>query len=120
MADRARRADAPGGPGVAARRCRGGEGGKGPLLGDEIASRGADRLPLERLVHPFMGAVLLRMGGEDALVLNAEPQPPDVELRESMDAGGGEGHAVVGANGPRQAVLAKEAIEDGTHAVAPG
>src|SRR5713101_3015178 len=37
-----------------------------------------------------------------------------------MDAGGGEGDAVVGANGPRQPVLAKEALEDGADALALG
>ena len=30
-----------------------------------------------------------------------------------MDAGGGEWHAIVGPNGPREPILVKEAIEDG-------
>jgi hypothetical protein len=42
------------------------------------------------------------------------------ELREAVDTGGGERHAVVSANGPRQAVLAKEAIENGPDTLALG
>jgi hypothetical protein len=34
-------------------------------------------------VHPLVGAVLLRVGGEDALVLNAQAQPADIELGEA-------------------------------------
>ena len=71
-------------------------------------------------MHPFVGAVLLGTGGQDSLVLNAEAQPPHVELREAVDTGRGERHAVVGANGARQPVLAKEAIEDGADALALG
>jgi hypothetical protein len=37
-----------------------------------------------------------------------------------MNPGGGEGHAVVGADRAWQAILAKEAIEDGAHALALG
>lgn len=37
-------------------------------------------------------------------------------MREAVDAGGGEGHPVVGANGPRQPILVKEAIENAADA----
>src|SRR6266446_1749486 len=81
---------------------------------------GPRRRGLEGPMHPFVGAVLLRTGGQNPLVLNAQPDPPHVELREAVDAAGGERHAVVGANGPRQPVLAKEAIEGGSDALALG
>src|SRR4030095_9097682 len=56
----------------------------------------------------------------DPLVLNAEADPPDVELREAVDARGGERHPIVGPNGARQSVLAKETIEDGADPLALG
>ncbi len=71
-------------------------------------------------MHPFVGAVLLGTGGQDPLVLNAQQQPPHVELRETVDPRRGERHPVVGANGSRQAVLPEEAIEDGPDAEALG
>jgi hypothetical protein len=89
------------------------EGGEGALLGGEARARRATRRCLERLVHPLVGAVLFRVGGEDPLVLNAQPQPPDVELRKPVNAGRGEGHAVVGANRARQPVLPEQPVEDG-------
>ena len=49
------------------------------------------RIAFEGLVHALVGAILLRLRGPDALVLDAEPQPPDVELGEAVDARGGEG-----------------------------
>src|SRR2546428_13061942 len=55
------------------------------LLGRERRSRGPNRFRLERLVHPLVRAVLLRRRGSDALMLNAEPQPPDIELRQAVN-----------------------------------
>ena len=78
------------------------------------------RIAFEGLVHALVGAIRLRLRGPDALELDAEPQPPDVELREAVDARGGEGDPVVGANGMRQAVVTEETLEDGPHAVALG
>jgi hypothetical protein len=43
-------------------------------LGDEGGAGRANRVPFERFVHPLVRAVLLRLGGKDALVLNAQPQ----------------------------------------------
>jgi len=94
------------------------EGVEGPLLGDEGGAGRANCIPFERFVHPLVGAVLLGLGGEDALVLNAQAQPPDVELREAVNARGGEGHAVVGADGAGQGTLAEQPVEDRAHAVA--
>src|SRR5207237_9201684 len=53
----------------------------------------------------------------DPLVLNAQAQPPDVELRQPVNAVRGEGDPVVGANRARQPILAKQAIEDRAHPV---
>jgi len=52
----------------------------------------------------------------NALMLDAEAHPPDVELREAMDATRGEGDPVVGPHGARQAELAEGAL----HPVARG
>lgn len=82
------------------------ERGEGPLLGAQRAAGRADNLGLERPMHPFVRPVLPGRGGEDALMLNAQPQPPDVELGDPVDPSGGEGDAVVGTNGARQPVLA--------------
>ena len=48
----------------------------------------------------------------NALMLDAEPHPPDVELREAMDATRGEGDAVVRAHRARQAELPEGPLED--------
>jgi hypothetical protein len=65
-----------------------------------------------------VGAILLGGGGANALVLDPQPHPPDVELREAVDAAGREGHAVVCANGPRQPELAEGVFEDGSRSPA--
>jgi hypothetical protein len=90
------------------------------LLAREARLRWPARLAFEGLVHPLVSTVLLRVSGQDPLMLDAQPEPPHVQLREAVDAGGGEGHAVIGANGARQPVLPKEPIEDGAHAHAFG
>ena len=46
-----------------------------------------------------MDTVLLRMGGQDALVLNPQPHPPNVQLRQPMNPRRGERHAVIRADG---------------------
>ncbi len=93
---------------------------EGALLGDQVILGWSRRRSLERSMHPLVGPVLLGTGGQNPLVLNAQPYPPYVELREAVDADGGERHAVVDANSPGQPVLAKEAIEEGADALAPG
>lgn len=50
---------------------------------------------LERSVHAFMAAVLLRLTRFDELGSDAERDPPDRELGESCDGRGSEGMAVV-------------------------
>lgn len=64
-----------------------------------------------------MGSVLLRVRREDPLVLNAQAEPPHVELGEPVNPGRGKGHAIVRADRPGQPVLAKEPLEDRTHPV---
>src|SRR5438067_13351083 len=96
------------------------KGVESTLLTQEAGLRRTTGFALESFVHPLVRAVLLWMRGQDALVLDAEPQPPDAESGERVDAGGGEGHAVIGTNGVRQPVLPKEPIENGVDAVALG
>jgi hypothetical protein len=69
-------------------------------------------------VHALVRAILLRLARQDPLVLNAETHPPDIQLGESVNAGGRERDAIVGADRPRQAMRAKEAIKDRAHALA--
>jgi hypothetical protein len=67
-----------------------------------------------------MRTVLLGPARENALVLNAQAHPPDVELREPVDARRGERDAVVRANRPWQPVGTEQSVEDGAHAVPYG
>lgn len=83
-----------------------------PLLRGGIGPWRANGGALQRPVHALMRAVLLRSSRMDALMLNAEPHPPDIELRQAMDAGRGERHPVVGADGQGQSILAEGALEE--------
>ena len=71
-------------------------------------------------MHPFVRAVLLRRRGSGALMLNAEPQPPDIELRQAVNPRRRERDAIVGANRVRQTVLAEQPVEDRAHAESLG
>jgi len=53
---------------------------------------------LERSMHAFVSAVLLRFAGLDTLREDAKSYPPGGELGESAQGVGGEGRAVVGAD----------------------
>ena len=90
-----------------------------PLLGRQIGPRGTNGPAPERAMHAFVRAVLLRAPRMNALMLNAEAHPPDVEIRAAVNGRGGEGHAVVRANGPGEAVGVERAPEDrpGQHAM---
>jgi hypothetical protein len=46
------------------------------LLLEDIGGGRLGRLTLEREMHPFVAAILLRMARLAALDLDAEPQPP--------------------------------------------
>src|SRR6266852_3584564 len=91
---------------------------EGPLLRRQPTPRWANRLGLQRFVHALVRAILLRMRGQDPLVLNAESQPPHIEGRQAMNRDRREGHAVVSADRPRQAVRAEQSIEDRADAIA--
>jgi hypothetical protein len=65
-------------------------------------------------VHTLVATVLLRMARLDALDRNAEPEPPHRQLGEiEQGIGTGKGHAIVGADGQRQAALAEQALKGG-------
>src|SRR5689334_14529833 len=84
------------------------------LLLKAVCACGPGCLFLQGQMHPLMASILLRMAGLDALDLDAEPQPPDGELRKVEEpVGAGEGDAVVGADCARQATLAKELLKGG-------
>src|SRR5882762_4067593 len=87
------------------------EGIEDALLEVEIGRRRFRDLGLERLVHAFVGTVLLRTTWRDALMSDPELQPPDVQSAEAVNPCRGKRCAVVAANGPGQAMLAKQAQE---------
>lgn len=70
------------------------EGVEDALLHAEIRGRRSDRARLERAVEPFMRAVLLRTPGCDALVCDAELQPPHVKAVEPVNPRRGKGRTV--------------------------
>src|SRR5256884_9493679 len=69
-----------------------------PLLRGEGAPRWARGLGLERLVHPLVPPVLLRMRGLDELRMNAEADPPHGEGREAAQGPRGKRRAVIVAD----------------------
>src|SRR5437016_9130491 len=75
------------------------------LLRRETARGRPGRLRFQRAMHPFMPAVLIRAPGLDELRQDPEADPPRRELRQARQRGGGERHAVVAANPPRQPIL---------------
>jgi len=84
---------------------------EGALLGSERGAWGATGADFEGAMHALVRAILLRRRGVNALVLDPEAHPPDVELREPMDATGREGHTVVGPDRPRQPERAEGVLE---------
>lgn len=71
---------------------------EGALLGRERGAEGPNGPALERAMHAFKGAVLLRTAGMNPPVLNAQAHPPGVEIREAVNRLRGERHAVVRAD----------------------
>lgn len=63
-------------------------------------------------MHAFMTPGLLWVSRLDQLGRDAETDPPDREQRQAAERGGREGHAVVGADDPREAEFLEEAHED--------
>ena len=72
---------------------------------------------LERLVHPFVSAVLLGTAWGDALVSDPELEPPHVEPIQAVNSRRGEGSAVVAADGIGEAVFTKQTQELGFDAL---
>lgn len=65
-----------------------------------------------------MTSVLLRVARLDAFDCNTKSEPPHRELGEvEQGVGTGEGHAVVGANGERQAALEEQTLEGSNYRV---
>ena len=89
------------------------EGVESSLLGFMVLLGRASRFPFERFVHPLMTPVLLRPSWSDPFVGNAQLDPPDREFGQAADGLGGEGHALVGADGLGQAELGEDALEHG-------
>ena len=84
---------------------------EGALLGVEVGSRRPGGARLERFVEAFVGPILLGAAGRDALVGDAELEPPDVEPVEAVNAGGGEGRAGVTADRVGEAAGAEQVAE---------
>src|SRR5689334_4461076 len=88
------------------------EGIEALLLLQTVAARRAGGLLLEGQMHALMAAVLLRMPRLDALDGNAKPKPPHRELGEiEQGIGTGKGHAIVRADGERQATFAEQSFK---------
>src|SRR5690606_39885813 len=82
------------------------------LLLQKVEGGGGGGFGLECQVHALMAAVLLRLAGADPLQTDAEPQPPNGELRQSEQGlGAGEGCSVVGAHCAGQAELLEDPLE---------
>jgi len=86
------------------------------LLSPEVSLGRPCGTGFESSVHTLVAAVLLGLAGLDELGEDAEADPPDREPGEAAERVGGEGGAVVGADTLGQAVLAEEALEDGSGA----
>ena len=89
------------------------EGIEDALLGVQIRGRRLGRAGFEGLVEAVVGAILLRAPGRDALMGDAELEPPDVEPVEPMDAGGSKRGPIVTADRLGQPAGPKELPEVG-------
>ena len=90
------------------------EGVEAGLLLEAVAAWRAGGFLLQGEVHALVAAVLLGTAWLDAFDGDAEAEPPDRELGEvEQSIGTGEGDAVVGADGERQAAFGKQPLEGG-------
>src|SRR5581483_3202202 len=84
------------------------------LLLQDVGSSGSSGFLLERQVHAFMAAVLLRMTGTDALDADAKTQPPDRKLGKIEEpVGRGERNTIVGADGLGQTPFFEKTLKSG-------
>jgi len=72
---------------------------EGTLLGFPGAGRRRCGGEFEGEMHPLVAAILLWLAGLDVLVTDTEFEPPGGELRETCRGLGGEGRAIVRADG---------------------
>ena len=93
------------------------EGVEDPLLELRIRCRGLGDLRFQYPMHALMGAVLLRTRGRNALMDDAQLQPPRVEAIQSVNAVRGEGRPVVTADRVRSSVRAEESPHLAVHAL---
>ena len=92
----------------------GDEGIKAGLLLQPVGRRGLRGLFLQREMHPFVPAILLRMPRFDAFDLDPEPQPPDREFAQAVErVRRRKGRPIVGADGAGQAEIFECALKDG-------
>src|SRR5882724_7609551 len=88
------------------------------LLGLWRGGRRARGFRLEGTMHALMATVLLRLTGLDTLQPDAELEPLHGELGEPAGTLAGKGRAVVAADRPGQAMLAKSPHEARAHPLA--
>ncbi len=84
-----------------------------PLLNVEVGGGWFGRTGFEGFVHAFVGAILLGAPGRDALVGDAELEPPDVEPIQPVNASGSKRGPIVAANRVGEPALPKEVAELG-------
>lgn len=90
---------------------------KGPLLASRSCFGRIGCLGFEFAVHAFMAAVLFGVAGLDAFGLDAELYPTEAQPRETAEARRGKGRPVVATHDLGEAVVAKDALQEGLHAV---
>ena len=73
-----------------------------------------DGLAFQGAMHSFVRAILLRLTGVNALMLNTQPHPPHIQVRQAVNGLRCKRHAIVGANRQRQSVFTKRALKNGT------
>ena len=96
------------------------EGVESFLLDHVVLRRRSGGLGLEGPMHSLVACVLLRMRRLDELGEDPQADPPDRELGEPSDGGGGKGSSVVGADDPGKSVFLEEPHEDGLGEVVGG
>src|SRR5439155_19644984 len=81
------------------------------LLCSAVARRRLERLVLERLVHPLVAPVLLRLARLGQHRQHAQLEPPYRQLAEPPQRGRRERHAIVGLDAAWQSVLFEQPRE---------
>jgi hypothetical protein len=82
------------------------------LLGGEVGAGREGSTSLEGEVEALVAAVEVGTTREDELRADAKADPPNVKAGEAADGLGGEGGAVIGADGIGQSELTKDSLKD--------